>query len=204
MIRFTILTLLLVSSCGKSGKGSSQLPVPGNTETSESRPTPSPAPSTPTYGKYRALLTSRVIEGPDPVIGTTDISFSPDQFAVNLHVEFSQKISRQFIHHGKSCPDLTLSEAKILIPLDEDLSTQEAGEDLYPQRSRYTYRNEARTPALLADLHKVDTDESDEVVKLAPDETLKLEDYFVVLSSMMGNEEMVVGCGQLTLIPDEN
>ena len=202
MIRFTFLTLLLICSCGKSKSGDAPgNPQAPNRDATQSRPTPGPLP-TPhenKFGSYRALLSTD-----ETIVGTVKLLYTSEQFAISLHVASPKRIYRQYIHSGEGCPTSIQTKAKVLIPLDGDLSSQALGEGKYPRGLRYNYRNEVKSQMLLNDLRLPDEDLRDEVVKLKSEDPFDLEAYYVVLTAMLDNEEVPLACGKLVNILEES
>jgi hypothetical protein len=104
----------------------------------------------------------------------------------------------QFIYSGNSCPgpdadnngdglidyqELTAHTGDILIPLDDDLSSQDNGVQ-FPSSNgsgNYTYEESASLEDVVSDLREPDTDPDDDIGKIGPDERLNLGGRVLVI-----------------------
>lgn len=130
------------------------------------------------------------------------ITLDGDDFSANIAGNnFKQKESGnlQFVTTLGNCPTAAndtngdgiidvvegqVSFGKGLLPLDGDLSSQEAGADELPKANSlgvYLYKQDASFAALLADLQATDTDPNDLLVKLSPESELDLVGKAVVI-----------------------
>src|SRR5690606_31008313 len=116
-----------------------------------------------------------------------------------------------FIHTSPNCPDASndvnadgridyqealTATGPILIPLDSDLSEQQAGEALITTDSsgNLNYQQGASLEDLIQDLRGPDTDEDDQLGKLLPDQLLNLSNRVVLLTAL---NRFPLACGKL-------
>jgi hypothetical protein len=116
----------------------------------------------------------------------------------------------QFVYIGTRCPidtddtnaDTFLDAAEgvaaygqIIIPLDGDLNSQDAGADGFPvsdESGAYQYSQSASLASLLADLKLIDQDLTDSITKLHPGEEVNIGGKVVVIH----------GVPETTVLPD--
>lgn len=169
-----LLTLLSLVACGDSGGGSS-----GNgIDQSASQEMVEATPGT-YYGVLRPVNFHS--NGFIPY-GAATFTLKDDQLQVNISVDDDQGVThRQTLHMGTRCPTLAddtngdgfidYNEAQAvvgsaLMPLDNDLSSQSGGAEVYPRGPGMSYKKIASLSQINSDLWKVDEDPSDNVVKL--------------------------------------
>lgn len=106
---------------------------------------------------------------------------------------------------------------KVLIPLDSDLSSQDAGGESYPKGSSFTYSESASIAEMLNDLWAPDKVPGDEFVKLRHGEGMKLVGRVVLIhgtytydglpatlatrGSDAANISIPVACGVISSVP---
>lgn len=137
--------------------------------------------------------------GPGPVDGEAKIFVQGDTIRVHLNARDVAPgiVHVMHIHASDRCPDASDDTngdgvvdvieglpkyGPILVPLDSDLSSQAAG--MFPTASNggtIHYHASADLNAMLADLHAVDPDTGDAVIKLAPGEALNLAGRHIVV-----------------------
>ena len=171
-----------------------------------------------TEGEYRAILRpmNTTINGFIPY-GKAEINLSGDILSVETYLDDNASVAHmQNVHMGKRCPTLSddkngdglidINEAyavvgKIIMPLDSDLSAQEAGKDVFPKGTSFTYERSASLSSVLQDLHLKDENTADHVTKLAPRKELSLVGKVVLMhgTSQIGNvPETVATQGTMT------
>jgi hypothetical protein len=117
-----------------------------------------------------------------------------DEFNAKMVINDSMAVNHiQQIYIGTRCPEIKddinrdgiidYVEAKVavggsLIPLDEDLSSQSAG-NTYPEGPNYSYDKIASYITMLTDLKLPDLVSDDDLVKLGENENLNLEGKIV-------------------------
>jgi hypothetical protein len=122
-----------------------------------------------TDGQYRAILRPLNTQASGFIpSGAAEIKVEGNDFKVKSFLDDDAKVPHlQSIHTGKRCPNLSddtngdgfidYQEAlsvvgPVLIPLDGDLNTIEAGKDIYPLGSSFTYQKNASLLEMLKDL----------------------------------------------------
>jgi len=78
----------------------------------------------------------------------------------------------------------------ILIPLDGDLSSQDAGGSDFPSGASYNYEQETSYAAMLGDLKLPDPNTEDAVTKLNASDLLQLEGRHVVIHGVMESADL--------------
>ncbi len=119
-----------------------------------------------------------------------------------LFAGFPSATHMQNIYLGKRCPDsvddlnqdglIDITEGRnvwgdIIIPLDADISSQDAGENLFPRGDNYgnyVYERETYQTNLTNDLRRPDTRPEDNVVKLPSNEKLTFNGKVVVIQGI--------------------
>jgi hypothetical protein len=151
-------------------------------------------------GQYHAIfstLNSQVVSEANVdssiTINEEDIMVDIDGEEVPMNVTI-----RQYIYSGNSCPsqeadtnndgyidyqELLAQSGQILIPLNNDLSAQEAGSQFPSSGSSgsYTYEESASLEDLISNLREPDTDPDDDMTRLSPDERLNLGGRVLVI-----------------------
>lgn len=151
------LALTLITACGKGdGGGSSDSSMPVVQEQT--------AP-----GSYRAILRpmNNQLSGFIPT-GIAEIKISDDTVQVKTLLDDDARVAHmQSVHMGTRCPTVEADTNKdgivdvqeamrfsgqVLIPLDGDLSSEAAGEDVYPVGRGFTYNKTVSLSALQSDV----------------------------------------------------
>lgn len=151
-------------------------------------------------GQYHAnfsTLNSQVVTETDIA---SSITINEEEIMVNIDGQEvpSNVTVRQYIYSGNSCPtqeddtnndglidyqELLAQSGQILIPLNNDISAQEAG-SVFPQSGSdgsYAYDESASLDDLVSDLREPDTNPDDDRVRLSPDERLNLAGRVLVI-----------------------
>lgn len=169
-----------------------------------------------------------------PEVGQVAVSRFEDEFKARVKLNIGPRNTnvRQGIYYGRRCPELKddinkdayidAKEAKVAmglmtIPLDGDLNSQEDGLNNFPYgRSRngsYDYQETASFEALFRDLKGIETDFTDDIMKIMPTEGITLpgrvvlvmgieEDYILPPTvqgeyGMSAHESLPIACGVL-------
>jgi hypothetical protein len=160
----------------------------------------SPASAGQRHEQYTAELQALNPDvGPGPVAGKAQIFVQGDTIRVHLNARNVAPgiVHAMHIHASDRCPDASDDAnadgvvdvieglpkyGPILVPLDSDLSSQAAG--TFPTASNggvIHYHDDADFNAMLDDLHAVDPNTGDAVIKLAPGEALNLAGRHIVV-----------------------
>lgn len=151
-------------------------------------------------GTYQAILTPLNVSpaGSSQIEAIIRIRGDEVDADVDANSTPANIIHRQYIYSGRSCPtpdndtnqdgyidyvEALSSTNQILIPLDNDLSSQSAG-GIYPIANgfgNYDYNEETSLARMLADLRGTDPVGTDDVTKLDPSENLNLAGRVVVV-----------------------
>lgn len=189
---FIVLSLLnLFVACGSNDDddGDSVTSTPPQSEEQQDDP-----------GTYQAILTPLNVTAAGSSEGEALIRIRGDEVEVDVDGKKTPRriIHRQHVHVGGSCPtplndinqdgfvdyvEAQASTGKILIPLDNELSSQIAG-GIYPVSNRfgnYFYDEETSLARMLADLRAPDPVTGDDLVKLDPADNLNLAGRTVVI-----------------------
>lgn len=187
---FVMLALLSLVACGKDGGGSGS---GGSVTQGASREM---AEATP--GTYYAILrpVNFYSNGFIPY-GAATFTLRGEQLQVNTSLDDDQAVThRQTLHIGTRCPTsaddtnadgfVDYNEAMAVVgaavmPLDNDLSSQTAGAEIYPRGRAMTYSKSASLATVNADLWKADEDPSDNVMKLANGKGIGFEGRVVLV-----------------------
>jgi hypothetical protein len=113
-----------------------------------------------------------------------------DKLSVTTYLDDASSVThRQSVHVGTSCPTaahdsngdgmIDYKEAlkavgPVLIPLDEDLSSQEKGAEIYPRGSSFTYNETGMVSEMVNNLYEADPVPGDEITKLRRGQGMKL------------------------------
>lgn len=191
----SLFFILIISSCGKSSDSNDTQGMTNFVEKEEAMK----------EGEYVAFLRTinSSVNGYIP-FGRAELSLKEDEFKVVTYLDDDQRVMHiQRIHTGRKCPTLEddlngdgyidIIEAEkalgsVLIPLDNDLSSREAGEDKYPIGSSFTYTRSAKWSTILEDLKKD-----------------YKEGYYVLEGDVLNLEDRVIlihGTSYSSLIPD--
>jgi hypothetical protein len=203
----SITTLLLLTSCGNNqteNKSTSR----GSTQAEEIVP----IDGSNIVGRYQAKFITLNPHVNGTIPGSANFFRKEDKiFAyVRLFAGGPKTWHMQHVYTGNRCPDskddlngdgfIDIEEAeavlgKILIPLDADISTQEAGRRFFPLADLsgyYHYERITNFERFLKDLQEVDKNPDDRYVKLPPGEGLQL----------IGKTFLVQGVPETVQLPD--
>lgn len=136
------------------------------------------------------------------VSGSVSVTIEGDSMATNIRFNgpFASTVHTQIIHSGGFCPISDVADANadgyvdfqetqayssgFLIPLDNDLNSQEAGNEFFPMSDNwgtYIYSRLSSFRSLLNDLYLPDPSTDDNTVKLIPGSPLFLDERVVVI-----------------------
>lgn len=202
-----LFTLMFIASCSKHSSGGGQ-----SLSTLE---TPSVSGN---YSVHFTALNSSVsgltqAEGKMHLVG--------DQFSVYLLVKdtASLTVHQQNIYYASECPSekhdlnddgfidsLELSKlvGQVLIPLDDNISNQDEGIQLYPHSDAfgsYLYTKEDSFIRMVSDLFSPDLNSKDNIRKLSPDQSFILDGKVVIL---FGIQEDLYLPGSVQSVGDES
>lgn len=178
---FLVISTLIYFSCGRSHNSNNN-----NIQNQEEQQS---------TGDFQATIVpvnSAVINN---VTSTNNFNITGNTLTAVMSVSgvSSNFMQKQNIHIGRACPSaaddingdgfVDAVEAQnrsggILIPLDNDLNTQDGGLNIYPQsgaNGSYNYSEQASLSTMLQDLTAADNNPNDEVVKLAPGSVLNID-----------------------------
>ncbi len=163
-------------------------------------------------GLYLAKFSTLNSQINGTIPGSLTFSLNGDKLLTFIRL-FAGKPStwhQQGVYQGKRCPTLEddlnldgfidIEEAmnvtgKMIIPLDANLDSQEAGENFYPisdNSGYYHYERLASLKRIQKDLKNEDLDQTDHIVKLNPNEELILA----------GRVVLILGVSEDTLLPE--
>lgn len=180
-----VLTLVLLTACGKNGGGN------GSGAQQESLEPVS-------EGTYRAILRPLNYQAAGFIpSGTATFRVKGDQFeAVTLIDDAAPVAHRQAIYMGTRCPTVAddrngdgfvdyqealVSVGQVLIPLDNDLDSQDAGANNYMKGSSFTYNRKTSLSRMVSDLWLADANPADEIVKLSSGDNLAINGRVVMI-----------------------
>lgn len=172
-----------------------------------------------TDGVYSAVLIPLNAKVTNEVTGEVKISKYGDDFRVTLSLRHAPPgMHEQHLYTGTVCPQfdadknidgyIDTEEARaslglVIVPLDGDLSSQAAGEGIYPKGS-YKYSNSTSYQLMLTDLEQPDDVINDMITKLKGSR-FSLEKKVVVvygrgtnLPNTVSNPNLPLVCGILT------
>lgn len=181
----SILALMTLISCGKNGGGSN------SSQQEQLEPV--------TDGVYHAVLRpfNTQASGYLPT-GTATFTVKGDNFQAKTLLDDDARVThRQSVHFGTRCPNneqddkngdgyVDYAEAmavvgKVIIPLDNDLSSQAGGANVYPKGTGFTYTRSTSISRLNADLWMADEDGSDDIAKLGSGENVGINNRVVLI-----------------------
>ncbi|WP_408095573.1 hypothetical protein ACJVC5_11075 [Peredibacter sp. HCB2-198] len=187
---FVLMALLGLVACGKDGGGSGS---GGSVTQAAAREMVEAAPGT----YYAVLRPVNFYSNGFIPYGSATFTLQADQLQVSTNLDDDQAVPhRQTLHIGTRCPTqaddsngdgfVDYEEAmkvvgSALMPLDDDLSSQIAGKDIYPRGRAMTYKKFASLSKVNADLWKADEDPSDNVMKLASGQGIGFEGRVVLV-----------------------
>jgi hypothetical protein len=165
-----LLALLGVAACGNGGGGGNKASVEKQ-EIAEASP-----------GTYYAILRPVNFHSNGFIpYGSATFTVEGDKLQVNTTMDDDSAVThRQSLHMGTRCPTqaddangdglVDYNEAMkvvgpVLMPLDNDISSQLAGAEVYPRGTGMTYNKTASLTAINTDLSKSDENPSDEIAK---------------------------------------
>jgi hypothetical protein len=189
-ISFALCSTLLLS-CSKSGGGGASQ---GTTITSEPI-------ETEMYGTYQAVFAPINTDVSGHLNGSLTLVREKDDFVADVRFSGGPPgvLHTQTIHIGDRCPTMAddlnqdgfvdgeeaaLIHKEILIPLDDDLSSQWMGLGTYPATDEYGYYFWSRsTPfeKMMKDLHEDDINLTDDYVKLGSEKSLTMAGKIVII-----------------------
>lgn len=201
MIRLLLLPclgLFLLTACGKSDSSSSATAQ----EREEERKI------RPSGDIYRAVLTPLNTHLSGSPSGIVEVRILNGKIIIESAMTNTPEgvIHLQAIHERGKCPELShdlnqdgiidieevlVPSGKMLIPLDDDLNTQNAGITFGPTSNEwgsYVYQRSTSQERLLSDLYSGDTPLHDYLVKLSTDEQLNLINRSVVIYGVAASE----------------
>jgi hypothetical protein len=204
---FFILILLTLISCGKAVEEKDKF-LSTNQEGL-------------TDGTYRAFLfpvNGGVINQID---GEINVSRYGDEFKVSVSLKNAPPgTHKQSLHSGSGCPkevhdvnrdglidtyEARVVMGQILVPFDDDLSSQSRGNTFYPSGS-YRYARSTSYGLMLSDLHQPDDVINDNIIKLLETD-LPLEARAVSIYGKSPKGDIPIACGILTRVnetPSQN
>lgn len=169
-------------------------------------------------GTFRATLSPLNTTIAGNTGGTVDFVIDGDSFKATAMVNGApMALHAQHIHTGSSCPTMDADTngdgfvdvtegvptyGPILVPLDGDLSSQEAGGSDFPSGKSYTYEQETSYAAMLGDLKLPDPNTEDAVAKLGATELLALEGRHVVIHGVMESDDVPDSVASIADLPN--
>lgn len=151
-------------------------------------------------GQYHANLSALNSQVVSEANVDSSISVTEEDIMVDINGQEvpTNTTIRQYIYTGNSCPtqeddangdgfidyqELIAHSGQILIPLNNDLSAQEAGSQFPSSGSNgsYTYEESAALDDLVSNLREPDTEPNDDMARLSPDERLNLGGRVMVI-----------------------
>lgn len=197
-----VAALSLAVSCGKdSGSGSSSSGTGGDTRQAQE---PAPLDGSNIQGHYQAKFVTMNPHVNGTIPGSANF-FRKEQriFAyVRLFAGGVRAWHMQHVYTGGRCPTMKddkngdgfidINEAekvlgKILIPLDSNISSQASGRRFFPLADLsgyYHYERITNFNTFLRDLQEEDKDPTDDLVKLGPDQGLRIEGKTVLIQGV--------------------
>lgn len=203
--------LILLYSCSKSGGNSQEkvpIPVADTLEVEQE-------------GLFQAILNPVNKKVSQHLNGALTLVREDNEFIADIRLSAgpASVLHTQHLHVGSRCPDLNDDlngdgfidghegaevYKEVLIPLDDDLSSQRMGGGIYPASDEfgfYYYTRSTELQKLMNDLWEEDINLTDDYVKLPPEEPLKLTNKVVVIlgvPSQIPLPETVSGYSRLT------
>ena len=186
-LSLSLIFVLACASCGKSSSGGGMGIQENLSRTQE--------------GKYRIDFhpLNPSLAGMTDANGLMQVK--GDQFSLAIEVRSAPALSMhaQQMYFSDFCPDeshdtnfdgnldqleLSMALGKVLLPLDDDLSSQQAGAEVSPVSDylgQYKYEKEASLLKILTDLYGPDLDPKDQLRKLQSTDNFTLEGKVIVL-----------------------
>lgn len=200
-----LLSSLLLVSCSKSGGGS------GSDQNKETRNTVEPL-DTELRGTYMALLAplNKTVSG--HLNGALTLVKEEDELVIDVRLSNgpASVLHNQSIHVGDRCPTLdddlngdgfidgeeaVNAYQEIIVPLDDDISSQRIGLGIFPVTDEYGYYFWSRSVSyekFMADLREEDINPTDDYVKLSDNKHL----------TMIGKVVVIKGVPESTNLPE--
>lgn len=197
-----VAALSLAVSCGKdSGSGSSSSGSGGGTRQAQE---PAPLDGSNIQGHYQAKFVTLNPHVNGTIPGSANFYRKEQRiFAyIRLFAGGVRAWHMQHVYTGGRCPTMKddrngdgfidINEAekvlgKILIPLDSNISSQTAGRRFFPLADLsgyYHYERITNFNTFLRDLQEEDKDPTDDLVKLGPDQGLRIEGKTVLIQGV--------------------
>jgi hypothetical protein len=206
-----VLSSAMLTSCSKSGGGGGN-GVPG---------TKSEPIETELFGTYQAVFAPINTKVSGHLNGSLTIVRERDEVVVDVRLSNgpASTLHTQTIHMDGRCPteadDLNLDgyvdgeeaakvTGNVLIPLDDDISSQRMGLGTYPATDIYGYYFWSRTTPfekLMEDLREEDINPTDEYAKLGNEKSLTMINRIVVIRGVPDTTplpETALGFGRMT------
>lgn len=202
----------LLSACSKSGGGSSSSPAPSK----DVDPL-----ETEMYGTYQAVFAplNKTVSG--HLSGSLTLVREREELIADVRLSNapSKTMHTQTIHIGATCPtdaddfnmdgyvdgeEAAATHREVLIPLDDDISSQRMGLGTYPvtdDYGSYFWSRATKFEKLMEDLHEEDINHTDEYVKLGSEKSLTVGTKVVIIRGVPESTplpETVKGYGRLT------
>lgn len=197
-MKASFLLILLLISCGKESVSQKDSPHPSELQAKE------------VDGVYQGILTplNPVIDG--TLSGAVNVARERDEFVIDVYYTNGRPgvFHPQNIHIGKRCPvekdDLNkdgfidVDEAfkvvgEIIIPIDDDISSQWMGLGTYPitdDFGSYYWAKATSYQKLLKDLHEEDINNNDDMIKISKHLPLSLEGNAVLILGAHADEDI--------------
>lgn len=168
-------------------------------------------------GTFRATLSPLNTDVAGNVSGTAEFILDGDSFKATVNVNGApMALHAQHIHAGSACPTMEAAGddgfldvvegvptyGPILVPLDGDLSSQDAGGSEFPSGSSYEYEEETSYAAMLADLKLPDPNSEDAVTKLGASELLNIEGRHVIIHGVMESADLPDSVATIADLPN--
>lgn len=168
-------------------------------------------------GTFRASLSPLNSSVSGNTGGTAEFMIDGDTFKATVMVNGApMALHAQHIHAGSACPTMADDAngdgfldvvegvpvyGPILIPLDGDLSSQDAGGSDFPSGRSYTYEQTTSYAAMLGDLNLPDPNPEDAVTKLGGS-LLNLEGRHVIIHGVMESADLPDSVASIADLPN--
>lgn len=166
--------LCLLAGCGDDDD---EAPVSNPATTGQQPQQPEPE-----RGIFKATMSSINTTVAGNTSGAAEITINGDNITIRTQVNGAPVATHaQHIHIGTTCPtpandtngdgivdgvEASAISGKVLIPLDDDINSQDAGKDVYPVGPVYLYDESGSYAQMLSDLTAADPNPNDPLVKL--------------------------------------
>lgn len=202
IIYATLTSLVLAASCSKSGGGGSKAVEKNTTEPLE----------TELNGAYQAILAPLNKDVSGHLNGSLTLVREKDEMVIDVRLANgpASVLHSQSIHIGSRCPsevddlngdglidgeEATNAYQEIIVPLDDDISSQRMGLGIFPvtdQYGNYFWSRSVSYEKFMNDLREEDINLTDDYVKLSENKSL----------SMVGKIVIIKGVPDTTNLPD--